>query len=41
VRGPGALAGDGERLWAACGLPDFRKLGVDPHARFVGRLFGI
>nr|WP_294809622.1 helicase-related protein [uncultured Sphingomonas sp.] len=28
------------RLWAACGLPDFRKLGVDPHARFVGRLFG-
>lgn len=29
-----------QRLWAACGLPDFRKLGVDPHARFVGRLFG-
>ncbi|RDE04710.1 helicase-related protein [Sphingomonas aracearum] len=29
-----------KRLWAACGLPDFRKLGVDPHARFVGRLFG-
>ncbi|MCW3846529.1 helicase-related protein [Sphingomonas sp. LB-2] len=28
------------RLWAACGLPDFRKLGADPHARFVGRLFG-
>ncbi|RYD57525.1 MAG: helicase, partial [Sphingomonadales bacterium] len=28
------------RLWAACGLPDFRKLGIDPHARFVGRLFG-
>jgi ATP-dependent RNA helicase SUPV3L1/SUV3 len=28
------------RLWAACGLPDFRKLGVDPHARFVGRVFG-
>jgi len=28
------------RLWAAAGLPDFRKLGVDPHARFVGRLFG-
>ncbi|MEZ0496508.1 helicase-related protein [Sphingomonas sp. IW22] len=27
------------RLWAACGLPDFRKLGVDPHARFVGRVF--
>ncbi len=28
------------RLWAACGVPDFRKLGLDPHARFVGRLFG-
>lgn len=27
------------RLWGACGLPDFRKLGVDPHARFVGRVF--
>jgi ATP-dependent RNA helicase SUPV3L1/SUV3 len=27
------------RLWAACGLPDFRKLGADPHARFVGRIF--
>ncbi|AJP73391.1 helicase-related protein [Sphingomonas hengshuiensis] len=29
-----------QRLWAACGLPDFRKLGADPHARFVGKLFG-
>ncbi|WP_010184203.1 helicase-related protein [Sphingomonas sp. PAMC 26605] len=28
------------RLWAACGVPDFRKLGVDPHTRFVARLFG-
>ncbi|MBW4330650.1 helicase [Stakelama sp. CBK3Z-3] len=28
-----------KRLWAACGLPDFRKLGVDPHSRFVGRIF--
>jgi ATP-dependent RNA helicase SUPV3L1/SUV3 len=28
------------RLWAACGLPDFRKLGADPHSRFVGRIFG-
>ncbi|MGN6278626.1 MAG: helicase-related protein [Sphingomonas sp.] len=28
------------RLWAACGLPDFRKIGVEPHARFVSRLFG-
>lgn len=27
------------RLWAACGLPDFRKLGIDPHARFVARIF--
>ena len=36
VRSPAAVA----RLWAACGLPDFRKLGHDPHARFVGRLHG-
>ncbi len=36
VRSPAMVA----RLWAACGLPDFRKLGVDPHARFVGRVFG-
>jgi ATP-dependent RNA helicase SUPV3L1/SUV3 len=28
------------RLWAACGVPDFRKLGVDSHTRFVSRLFG-
>ncbi len=28
------------RLWAACGVPDFRKVGADPHARLVGRLFG-
>jgi len=27
-------------LWAACGLPDFRKLGLDPHTRFVSRIFG-
>ncbi len=27
------------RLWAACGVPDFRKVGADHHARFVGRLF--
>ena len=27
------------RLWAACGVPDFRKLGVDPHARLVARLY--
>ena len=27
------------RLWAACQIPDFRKLGLDPHARFVERVF--
>ena len=27
------------RLWATCGVPDFRKVGADHHARFVGRLF--
>ncbi len=27
------------RLWAACGLPDFRKVGPDHHARTVGRIF--
>ncbi len=31
-----AMAG---RLWAACGLPDFRKTGAEPHARLVGRIF--
>jgi ATP-dependent RNA helicase SUPV3L1/SUV3 len=36
VRGPKMVA----RLWAACGLPDFRKLGLDPHVRFVARVFG-
>ncbi|MCW4462651.1 helicase-related protein [Sphingomonas sp. BT-65] len=35
VRSPKAVG----RLWAACGLPDFRKLGADPHARFVARVF--
>lgn len=35
VRSPRAVA----RLWAACGVPDFRKLGLDPHARFVSRVF--
>lgn len=28
-----------KRLWAACGVPDFRKVGADHHARLVGRLF--
>ncbi|WP_106640563.1 helicase-related protein [Allosphingosinicella vermicomposti] len=27
------------RLWAACGLPDFRKTGADHHARLVQRLY--
>jgi ATP-dependent RNA helicase SUPV3L1/SUV3 len=35
TRSPGQVA----RLWAACGVPDFRKLGVDPHARLVARLY--
>ncbi|MDH7640316.1 helicase-related protein [Sphingomonas oryzagri] len=28
-----------ERLWAACGLPDFRKTGSEAHARLVARVF--
>ncbi len=27
------------RLWAACGLPDFQKLGADHHARLVQRIW--
>ena len=27
------------RLWAACGLPDFRKTGPEPHSRLVARLY--
>ncbi|WP_298023773.1 helicase-related protein [uncultured Parasphingopyxis sp.] len=27
------------RLWQACGLPDFRKMGVQGHARLVSRLY--
>ena len=27
------------RLWAACGLPDFRKTGAEQHARLVARIF--
>ncbi|HEY6916636.1 MAG TPA: helicase-related protein [Allosphingosinicella sp.] len=27
------------RLWAACGLPDFRKTGPEHHARLVSRLY--
>jgi ATP-dependent RNA helicase SUPV3L1/SUV3 len=45
------LAADGEvraratspervrRLWAACGLPDFRKTGPEHHARLVSRIY--
>ncbi len=36
VRSPAMV----RRLWAACGVPDFRKLGADHHQRFVSRLFG-
>ena len=35
TRSPAGVA----RLWSACGLPDFRKLGLEPHSRFVGRIF--
>ncbi|HKT76714.1 MAG TPA: helicase-related protein, partial [Sphingobium sp.] len=28
-----------ERLWAACSLPDFQKLGPEHHARTVGRIW--
>src|SRR5215210_8310793 len=27
------------RLWAACGLPDFRKTGPDHHSRLVARIY--
>ncbi len=27
------------RLWQACGLPDYRKTGVDVHTRLVARVF--
>lgn len=35
VRGHGSV----RRFWEACSLPDFRQLGVDPHSRFVARLW--
>lgn len=35
IRGSGAV----RRFWEACSLPDFRQVGVDPHARFVARLW--
>ena len=35
IRGSGSV----RRFWEACSLPDFRALGLDPHARFVARLW--
>ncbi|KWV91395.1 helicase-related protein [Erythrobacter sp. YT30] len=35
IKGSGLV----RRFWGACSLPDFRQLGVDPHARFVARLW--
>ena len=35
IRGAGSV----RRFWEACSLPDFRQVGVDPHARFVARLW--
>ena len=32
-------AGLVRRFWEACSLPDFRQVGTDQHARFVGRLW--
>src|SRR3546814_12968058 len=28
-----------KRLWSACGLPDFQKLGIEEHARMALRLW--
>jgi ATP-dependent RNA helicase SUPV3L1/SUV3 len=28
-----------QRLWSACGLPDYRKTGPGQHARLVGRIY--
>ncbi|QMW23369.1 helicase-related protein [Sandaracinobacteroides saxicola] len=28
-----------QRLWAACGLPDYRRTGVDQHAKLVSRIY--
>ena len=35
ARGPDRV----RRLWAACGLPDFRKTGPEHHARLVARIY--
>ena len=28
-----------DRLWSLCGVPDFRDLGIEPHARFLAGLW--
>ncbi|WFL79028.1 helicase-related protein [Altererythrobacter arenosus] len=35
IKGAGLV----RRFWEACSLPDFRQVGPDQHARFVGRLW--
>jgi len=35
VRGHGSV----RRFWEVCSLPDFRQVGLDPHARFCARLW--
>ena len=34
-----ATGGNVRRLWAACGLPDYRKTAPDHHSRLVARIF--
>ena len=35
IKGAGLV----RRFWEACSLPDFRQVGTDQHARFIGRLW--
>jgi len=39
VHARASAPGLARRLWAACGLPDFRKTGPEHHARLVARIF--
>jgi ATP-dependent RNA helicase SUPV3L1/SUV3 len=39
IRARGAGQDRVRRLWAACGLPDFRKTGPEHHARLVARIY--
>ncbi len=39
IRSRGADQDRVRRLWAACGLPDFRKTGPEHHARLVARIY--